>query len=280
MFDLESHLKHWRAELLTTENITAAEVDELESHLRDSIDELKDSPSLTADESFWLATRRVGSPESIALEFAKVNGARTWTRRAQWMLAGYLFLSLTISVVMSLSHVLTLAAFYLKFPLWAAFSLSSVGVTLTVALLIWWTWSLTKGKSEGMQRFASQFANVARSGRIAPMFFAVFGLLGLKYGFQMVSTISASRFMDPQQFGMASLVGASTGWMNSILLLGTIITLLCWLVRTDTQSGAGWNSRKVLFATALIAILTVCAYGLMSFGVGPLYGGQWASYLK
>ena len=88
MFDLDQQVQGWRSQLLHSESVSSSEVDELESHLRDSVDKLGRG-ELSTEEAFWVACRRVGSAETLALEFTKINGARTLSRRAQWMLAGY-----------------------------------------------------------------------------------------------------------------------------------------------------------------------------------------------
>ena len=277
MFDLEMHIQQWRSRLLQTDGVSAAEVDELESHLRDSTEELSVSP-LTSEESFWLAARRVGSPESIALEFSKVNGARTWTRRAQWMLVGYLMLSVILGFLASMGQAVTMLAVYLQLPLWISFSLSSLSVTLSVVLLILWAWSITEGKTKRMQSLATQFAGIARAGNYLPIFLSIFGLLGLKYGLNFIMTIGAARIMVPQQFGMASIVSSSTGWLGNVLLFGTIIMLLCWLVGTDNRGESGrWNSRKVATTALVLSMIMIGGYGLMSFGVGAIYGRTWVA---
>ena len=60
MFDLDQHIKEWRHQLLQRESVALTEVDELEGHLRDTVEEL--SLTVQPDEAFLLATRRVGSP--------------------------------------------------------------------------------------------------------------------------------------------------------------------------------------------------------------------------
>lgn len=63
------------------------EFDELESHLRDSIEQLR-ARGLTEEEGFLIALRRVGSDELITTEFAKANPSRIWRGRLCWMLMG------------------------------------------------------------------------------------------------------------------------------------------------------------------------------------------------
>ncbi|WP_237741652.1 permease prefix domain 1-containing protein [Tsukamurella sp. 1534] len=55
----------------------ADEVDELESHLRESMQDLEER-GLDADESFLVAVKRMGSTDAIAHEFAREHSDRLW----------------------------------------------------------------------------------------------------------------------------------------------------------------------------------------------------------
>jgi hypothetical protein len=88
-FNLSNAVALWRQELLTQAEILPEEIRELESHLRSSIDGLK-KLDLREDEAFWLAQRRMGTGEKIAIEFAKAKPYRLWQNRLHWLTAGIL----------------------------------------------------------------------------------------------------------------------------------------------------------------------------------------------
>jgi hypothetical protein len=71
-FDLNRALQHWLARLGQSPQVKAENLTELESHVRDSVTQLQ-SKGLSSEESFLVATLRVGSPEKLEPEFAKVN---------------------------------------------------------------------------------------------------------------------------------------------------------------------------------------------------------------
>jgi len=71
-FHLDHAIQLWREHLATSPQFQADEVAELESHLRDSVIALQ-SQGLSPEESFIIASRRVGSVEQIEPEFRKVN---------------------------------------------------------------------------------------------------------------------------------------------------------------------------------------------------------------
>ena len=71
-FDLNTALRCWLEALAQSPHFRKENVAELESHLRDSVAQLQGT-GLSLEESFFIATRRVGSPQKLEGEFAKVN---------------------------------------------------------------------------------------------------------------------------------------------------------------------------------------------------------------
>lgn len=71
-FDLNAALHGWRDTLAQSPQFRPTDLVELESHIRDSVDQLQ-SKGLSPEESFLIATRRVGTVEKLEPEFAKVN---------------------------------------------------------------------------------------------------------------------------------------------------------------------------------------------------------------
>jgi hypothetical protein len=88
-FNLSNAVALWRQELLAQGEILVGEIRELESHLHSSIDGLKQR-GLGEEEAFWLARRRLGPAETIALEFTKAKPYRLWQSRLHWLTAGVL----------------------------------------------------------------------------------------------------------------------------------------------------------------------------------------------
>ena len=59
-FDLERAVESWRQQLSASEGISAGGLDELETHLHDSMEALG-AKGLNPEESFLIARRRLGS---------------------------------------------------------------------------------------------------------------------------------------------------------------------------------------------------------------------------
>ena len=77
MFDLESQIRKWRSHVQAAGTLGAQDVEELESHLRDSIDELT-GRGVSVEEAFIVSIRRMGDAEALHDEFAKVSTERVW----------------------------------------------------------------------------------------------------------------------------------------------------------------------------------------------------------
>jgi hypothetical protein len=71
-FDLNIALRQWLDRFGQSPQVKVDNLNELESHLRDSVVQLQ-CKGLSSEESFLVATHRVGNPEKLGPEFAKVN---------------------------------------------------------------------------------------------------------------------------------------------------------------------------------------------------------------
>lgn len=87
-FDLNQIIQQWRENLAASPAFRSENLNELESHLRDSITTLQ-TRGLAAEEAFLIATRRIGQGSLLEREFGKVNGSAIWLDRFFWMLIGY-----------------------------------------------------------------------------------------------------------------------------------------------------------------------------------------------
>jgi hypothetical protein len=74
---LDEGVQQWRAALARDRVIDAADLDELEGHLRDQAEDLAAS-GLSEDEAFLIALKRLGSADRLTAEFAREHGDRLW----------------------------------------------------------------------------------------------------------------------------------------------------------------------------------------------------------
>src|SRR3954464_359704 len=81
MFDLNQSIAAWRRQLAAG-GIQAPEVlDELESHLRDDVEQQTRS-GVSADRAFEIAVARVGRVDVLKMEFTKLDASRA---RRRWL---------------------------------------------------------------------------------------------------------------------------------------------------------------------------------------------------
>jgi hypothetical protein len=74
---LEAQLAQWRRYVQRRRELRPSDADELEDHLRASIDQLL-AVGLSADEAFLVAVKRMGSLDELSREFAREHSERLW----------------------------------------------------------------------------------------------------------------------------------------------------------------------------------------------------------
>ncbi|GAB3800310.1 permease prefix domain 1-containing protein [Micromonospora zhanjiangensis] len=101
---LEAQFAQWRQYVLRRRELQSFDADELEDHLRGSVDELV-AAGLSPDEAFLVAVKRMGSLDELSREFAREHSERLWkqlvltagsdspvagprSRRELWVMAG------------------------------------------------------------------------------------------------------------------------------------------------------------------------------------------------
>jgi signal peptidase I len=86
-FDLSGAIQRWRRNLAQSAAFDSNDLDELEAHLRDAIPALQPE-GLSSEESFLIASERIGTRDVLESEFGKINARQAWLNRP-W-LAGLL----------------------------------------------------------------------------------------------------------------------------------------------------------------------------------------------
>ena len=77
MTGIETQIAEWRAYVSRRAAITPADLDELDAHLRDQVDDLVRG-GLAEDEAFLIAVKRMGSIDMFSREFAREHSERLW----------------------------------------------------------------------------------------------------------------------------------------------------------------------------------------------------------
>lgn len=88
-FNLNAAIREWRQRLGQSPALRHDSLEELESHLRDSVSGLQ-VKGLSEEEGFLIASRRMGNASALGAEYAKVHRKDLWLERLFWMAAGVL----------------------------------------------------------------------------------------------------------------------------------------------------------------------------------------------
>ena len=75
--ELEAQFAQWRHYVRRRPELRNTDVEELEDHLRGSVDELV-AAGLHPDEAFLVAVKRMGSLDDLSREFAREHSERLW----------------------------------------------------------------------------------------------------------------------------------------------------------------------------------------------------------
>jgi hypothetical protein len=172
-FDLNVAIQRWRENLAQSASFRAENLNELESHLRDSVARLQ-TGELSVEESFLIASRRIGGTQQLETEFGKLNRNSIWLDRLLWMLIGIQAWTIATGSIGSItSTLMTLGwsqmnyhpreqGMTLPMVVFAAVRLLSLGASIW---LCWWVIFCKGGKLNQWLRLKlrSQFSFVAWS---------------------------------------------------------------------------------------------------------------------
>jgi hypothetical protein len=107
MFDRENAIANWRASLDIGGELSQSDLLELENHLEEAIETLM-AIGLSEEEAFLVAQNRIGKPNLIRAEFAKVHPFATWRAPVFWAAVGVAW---TLGVQVILENAIPLGAF-------------------------------------------------------------------------------------------------------------------------------------------------------------------------
>jgi hypothetical protein len=151
-FDLNQAISRWRENVAHSPAFHNENLNELESHLRDSIAALQER-GLSGEEAFLVGTKRLGKDDLLQKEFAKINQPAVWLDRTLWMLIGVQVWGLVSGIAGSMAQ----NAVFFGFTNWKSLEAKNSMVTvlmLTIAHLIfltgtlvlcWWVINRTTG---------------------------------------------------------------------------------------------------------------------------------------
>jgi hypothetical protein len=225
-FDLNSAIQRWRENLGQSPALRGENLDELESHLRDSVVTLQ-TRGLSAKEAFAVAAARVGGGDVLGAEFAKVNARAVWLDRFLWMLIGIQVWGWVVGLVSSLS------SSALSFGLiGSGFNFATHGPALPTVLfalvrvlafaaslaLCWW---LIVRQGNTLGSYVGRFLHRRRSLVLLVGVLSLISLVGSGVGFGPM--ILLLKFVNPSTNGELAL---STQYANMFASLAQTVALI------------------------------------------------------
>ncbi|MGD0650007.1 MAG: permease prefix domain 1-containing protein [Verrucomicrobiia bacterium] len=174
MFNLDKAVADWRRQMAAGGIKTAEVLDELESHLRDDVEQQMRSGS-NAQQAFEAAVQRIGQAGALQAEFARAGGTKEARR---WILVGMVYS--TVASVFSLAMLLGLFA-------WSGVSVAarlfgSAAVAITILSFFGW-------------RYGHRFLPVIRNKRVRTAVEIACGLSGAVW-MALFSTLVVAHFFD------------------------------------------------------------------------------------
>jgi hypothetical protein len=227
MFDLNERINEWRGSLSGSAVLSEQDLNELESHLREEIENLTDS-KLSAEEAFLIATHRLGRAGSLTAEFAKINGLGILRTRLFWMIVGVL----TYMLVMQFSAAASQACVFLGgiagLKGYGSGVVSSASEILILGATLFLCYRLCRQRTGGsaFNRWANGFR--ARTILLA----ALAASLVVLATAQIFLRAGTARVMGAQQYGQMAIVSTCTNLALSILLPVAMMILLIMLRRS------------------------------------------------
>lgn len=131
MFELGNAILEWRRTFQQSCSLSKDRIDELESHLRESVSELN-RKGLSEEESFVVAMKRLGYARTLDAEFQKNSLLGVNQDRLTWMLLGYL--GVTICGILSTAIVSGLSTGMA----YAGAGTTATGVVATLVQILFW----------------------------------------------------------------------------------------------------------------------------------------------
>jgi hypothetical protein len=221
MFDLNEQISQWRTSLSQSQACRRSDIDELENHLREEIENLM-ALQLSEQEAFWVAAHRLGDTNALAGEFAKTNKGTVLGNRLCWMAVGILFYSILSYLAgaaskgfLLLGVIMGLRGYY---P--AVVSLSVTGLILFITVLLFY--KVFRRNITGS--ILGEWANTLK-GKIFIVTSLLVMLVALNFA-GALSFVRAARIVGAQEFARMIIPGVVFNLALPILIPVILMILL------------------------------------------------------
>ena len=230
MSDVEKQIEQWRTGLAGSEMLGNSTVDELESHLREQMGDLKAS-GLSDEEAFFVSRRRLGEADVLAEEFAKVNPSRRFANRLLWMATGVLgyFLVFHLSACTTYPTALLGYALGLRNPYLALVVCLTYAAAFAGIVALMWRYLAVRSSSEMTRRGASKAARVG-------LFVAC--IVVALHWIETFANLFMARVITPQGFRQVAMAQGWVSFWSAMFVPFLIAGLIALLALRDRRRAA------------------------------------------
>jgi hypothetical protein len=222
-FDLNEHLAKWRDGLRNRPVICDEDIEELESHLRDTMDALLQA-RLSEEEAFLVAAHRVGHPVALEEQYRCAKPGTVWKERTQWMILGIV----TLWVVSGLANLGSILTLFLGGALaHNGIVLGWIGLAVQTLLLLGFGWLSLRQIICAEPRSASGFSGPSQPGMLRLTISLSIAAVVISISTRLIQVL-AVKVNDAVVFGGYYLV---TGLGASVLTMTVVIAAGLWLGR-------------------------------------------------
>ena len=271
MFDLELQIQSWRTAVAKNLGERTELLDELESHLRDDFEQLmKDGQS--QEESWGVALRRLGDPQVMAGEFARLD-------KAVWLPAWVAGIALALFVLamawfaisrLAAGRIGPLLAFHILFVTTGYLSVFAVGFLAFWAVLVRAVARWDERHSIALRRTGVRLA------LIAVVTTAVGIVLGACWSHEHLGRWWG---WDPREIGGLCVLAwscllwrcfrspsSNTQSLTAMALMGNIVVCLswfgAWLLTSASRADGASLYGVIIGAFVITQLLAICLYML------------------
>ena len=157
MFDLKYNILNWKNSLESQDSFTNENIEELESHLNEQIDNLK-TRGLNDEESFWVAQKRMGCINALSNEFEKINIWESVRKRLLWMIIGFIALGIIVHIMNIINSLSYAVCIYFDIDLltWT-YIIYGLQISAIVLMFSFITWLFTEKSSKFLHKLNIYF---------------------------------------------------------------------------------------------------------------------------
>jgi hypothetical protein len=232
MFDLNEQINRWRGNLAQSETLGSSDIDELESHLHEEIENLT-TLKLSDEEAFLIATHRLGSTDSLAEEYEKINRVVKFRHRLFWIATGILGYFLATYLADAFSIALAVSSGSMDYY---------TGIVFIVSKIMFWTivvflcYQLYKGGFDNLRirQLLSSFKGKCIFIAILVIAFIMLYCAILFIAVDILTQFEITKWiMDHRDFEVIEVFWGYLRLVWSVLLPALLVMLLIKLRRKD-----------------------------------------------